>query len=313
MKQYLNLVERILKDGSVRGDRTGTGTRSIFGEKVVFDLREGFPILTTKKMNLKGIVKELEWFMRGDTSLNYLLQGENPVHIWNQDSYRYYKEIGGKLDYDTFISYVKEDKIRFHLGDIYGKQWRNYGPEQVDQLVELIAGLYFNPEGRRHILNAWNPSDIKKGNMALPPCHVMTQWYINDDSELDCQLYVRSNDVFLGMPFNISSYAIMMEVVAEVLGITAGKLHYIIGDAHLYQNHIEQAYEIISREPFSLPKANIRTNFDCIFIMDEMSQQEREKFLREELKRNLDKLEISVELVNYESHPHIKAPLSVGL
>lgn len=300
MEKYKDLIREILENGEERTDRTGVGTLSIFGYMTEFDLQEGFPLLTSKKMHLKGIVTELEWFMRGDTGLKYLI--DRNTNIWNDDAYRYYRERTDDLTLtkDEFVKRAKEGGLTeedLDLGDVYGKQWRKYGEMEVDQLVKLVEGINTNPTGRRHIINAWNPSDIEKGELALPPCHVMTQWYVRDGKYLDLQLYVRSNDVFLGMPYNIASYAIMAHIIAEMTGYEVGKFKYVIGDAHLYLNHIEQAKELLERETYELPK-----------LVMEVSMEKNDT-----IKDVFDTIRLDVEVEGYKCNPPLRAQLNVGL
>jgi len=264
MKQYLDLLDHILTEGTPKGDRTGTGTVSVFGYQMRFDLQKGFPMVTTKKLHLKSIIYELLWFLNGDTNVKYLQ--DNGVRIWNE--------------------WAREDG---DLGPVYGKQWRSWTDadgntvDQISQVVDLIKN---NPNSRRIIVNAWNVGDLPK--MALSPCHCLFQFYVAD-GQLSCQLYQRSADVFLGVPFNIASYALLTMMLAKVCGLEPGEFVHTFGDAHLYNNHIEQAHLQISREPRPLPQLKIKDRGQSIFDF------EFEDF----------------ELVNYEPHPHIKAAVSV--
>jgi len=245
MEDYYKLVSKILDNGDVRGDRTGTGTKSLFGEKMVFDLREGFPLLTGKKTHFKSILHELLWFLSGDTNIKYLK--ENGVSIWNE--------------------WIDENG---DLGPVYGKQWRSWTKfteeehrdidgyvrtelvdDEVDQIQRLIEQLKNNPNSRRHIVSAWNVSELDE--MALPPCHLLFQFYVSSDGHLDCQLYQRSADVFLGVPFNIASYSLLMYMVGEVVGLKPRYFHHTIGDAHIYDNHFDQAVELLDRYSKGVP------------------------------------------------------------
>jgi thymidylate synthase len=264
MRQYLDLIQRILDEGVPKGDRTGTGTRSIFGHQMRFDLAEGFPLATTKKMHLKSIVYELLWFLRGETNVQYLK--DHGVTIWDE-----WADAEGEL------------------GPIYGYQWRCWpGPngESIDQISDVIEQIRTNPDSRRHIVSAWNVADVPA--MALPPCHLLFQFYAAD-GKLSCQMYQRSADVFLGVPFNIASYALLTMMVAQVTGLAAGEFIHTFGDAHLYDNHLEQARLQLSREPRQLPTMWIDPAVESIFDF----QYE------------------SFRLENYQPHPHIPAPIAV--
>ena len=264
MKQYLDLLDRILKEGTKKEDRTGTGTISVFGHQMRFNLEEGFPCLTTKKLHLKSIIHELLWFLAGDTNVKYLQ--ENGVRIWNE-----WADENGDL------------------GHVYGYQWRSwpdYKGGHIDQISEVVETLKKNPDSRRIIVNAWNVADIE--NMNLPPCHAMFQFYVAD-GRLSLQLYQRSADCFLGVPFNIASYALLLQMMAQVTGLKAGDFIHTLGDAHLYLNHIEQAKLQLTREPYALPKMKINPNVKDIF-----------GFKFEDFS-----------LEDYTAHPHIKAEVSV--
>ena len=264
MKQYLDLLDRILKEGTKKEDRTGTGTISVFGHQMRFNLEEGFPCLTTKKLHLKSIIHELLWFLAGDTNVKYLQ--DNGVRIWNE--------------------WADEDG---NLGHIYGYQWRSwpdYKGGHIDQISEVVETLKKNPDSRRIIVNAWNVADIE--NMNLPPCHAMFQFYVAD-GRLSLQLYQRSADCFLGVPFNIASYSLLLQMMAQVTGLKAGDFVHTLGDAHLYLNHIEQAKLQLTREPYALPKMRINPDVKDIFGF------KFEDFSLEE----------------YTAHPHIKAEVSV--
>lgn len=264
LKQYLQLCEHILKNGTVKGDRTGTGTISTFGYQMRFNLEEGFPILTTKKLHLKSIIIELLWFLSGDTNVSYLQ--ENGVRIWNE-----WADENGEL------------------GPVYGHQWRSWTGADgttVDQISTLIEQIKTNPNSRRLIVNAWNVTEIDK--MALPPCHCMFQFYVAD-GKLSCQLYQRSADVFLGVPFNIASYALLTLMIAQVCGLEPGEFIHTFGDVHIYQNHLEQVKIQLEREPRPLPKMHINPDVKDIF-----------SFKFEDF-----------QLEGYDPHPHIKGAVSV--
>ena len=273
MKQYLDLLRRICDEGVVRGDRTGTGTRSVFGHQMRFDLSAGFPLLTTKKVFLKGVIHELLWFLRGDTNIRYLV--ENGVHIWDNDAYRYYNELcvrNGVLpvDRDTFLAAAGEespiDGYRFgDLNHVYGWQWRSWGcPDgrTIDQIAQAVDTIRRNPESRRIIVSAWNVADVDA--MALPPCHVLFQFYVAE-GRLSCQLYQRSADTFLGVPFNIASYALLTMMMAQVCDLQPGDFVHTLGDAHLYLNHLEQAAEQLSRAPRPLPVMRLNPAVRSVF------------------------------------------------
>jgi thymidylate synthase len=264
MKAYHDLLQRILDDGTDRGDRTGTGTRSVFGHQMRFDLADGFPLVTTKKLHVKSIIHELLWFLSGDTNIAYLKA--NGVRIWDE-----WADENGDL------------------GPVYGRQWRSWPKpdgSHVDQIAGLLHGLKTNPFSRRHIVSAWNPAQVDE--MALPPCHCLFQFYVAD-GRLSCQLYQRSADVFLGVPFNIASYALLTQMVAQVAGLKAGAFIHTFGDAHLYNNHFEQARLQLSREPRPLPKMLLNPDVADLFA-----------FRFEDFR-----------LEGYDPHPHIKADVSV--
>lgn len=264
MKQYLDLINRVLAEGVDKGDRTGTGTRSVFGHQMRFNLEEGFPLLTTKKLHLKSIIYELLWFLKGDTNAGYLQ--EHGVRIWNE-----WADANG------------------HLGPIYGKQWRSwpdYKGGTIDQISEVINTIKNNPDSRRIIVNAWNVAQIDE--MALPPCHCFFQFYVAD-GRLSLQLYQRSADIFLGVPFNIASYALLLMMVAQVTGLRAGDFVHTLGDAHIYSNHFEQARLQLTREPRRLPRMTINPEVKDIF-----------DFKYEDFS-----------LEDYNPHPHIKAAVAV--
>ena len=240
MQQYLNLPNRILTEGTQKGDRTGTGTLSIFGHQMRFDLRDGFPLLTTKKLHLKSIIYELLWFLRGDTNVHYLQ--EHGVRIWNE-----WADENGEL------------------GPVYGHQWRSwpdYKGGTIDQIKNVVEMIKHNPDSRRMLVTAWNPAEVE--DMALPPCHCLFQFYVAD-GRLSLQLYQRSADSFLGVPFNIASYALLLQMIAQVTGLEAGEFIHTTGDTHLYLNHLEQAKLQLTREPRPLPKMKINPDVKDIF------------------------------------------------
>jgi thymidylate synthase len=240
MKQYKELLSDILQNGTKRNDRTNTGTLSVFGRQLRFDLNKGFPLVTTKKVHIKSIIHELLWFLKGDTNIKYLQ--DNCVKIWNE-----WADENGDL------------------GPVYGKQWRSWtmpNGESIDQISNLIHGLKTNPNSRRHIVTAWNPSDLD--DMALSPCHCLFQFYVAD-GKLSCQLYQRSGDAFLGVPFNIASYALLTMMVAQVCNLQLGEFIHTFGDAHIYLNHIKQVELQLSREPYRLPTMLLNPEIDCIF------------------------------------------------
>ena len=264
MQQYLDLMRHVLQNGVTKSDRTGTGTRSVFGYQMRFDLSQGFPALTTKKLHLKSIIHELLWFLSGDTNIRYLK--ENGVRIWDE-----WADENGDL------------------GRVYGAQWRSWrgaNGETIDQIRNLVQQIQTNPDSRRLIVSAWNPAEVD--SMALPPCHALFQFYVAN-GKLSCQLYQRSADIFLGVPFNIASYALLTLMLAQVCGLQAGEFIHTLGDAHLYLNHLEQAQLQLTREPRPLPKMHINPDVRDIFSF-----------------RFND-----FELTDYDPHPHIKAQVSV--
>ncbi len=274
MKQYFDLVNHVLTVGHQKGDRTGTGTQSVFGYQMRFDLAKGFPMLTTKKLHLKSIIYELLWFIKGDTNIKYL--NENGVRIWNE---------WANSDGD--------------LGPVYGHQWRNWNSDSIDQLQEVIHTLKNNPNSRRMLVSAWNPSvlpdtsksfeeNVALGKAALPPCHAFFQFYVAD-GKLSCQLYQRSADIFLGVPFNIASYALFTMMMAQVCGYEVGEFIHTFGDAHIYSNHLEQIKLQLSREPRALPIMTINPEIKNIF-----------DFTFEDFT-----------LSNYDPHPHIKGAVAI--
>ena len=290
--------KRIMQDGVVKGDRTGTGTRSVFGHQMRFDLSEGFPLLTTKRVFLKGIIHELLWFLAGDTNIKYLV--DNGVHIWDNDAYRYYNELCVKagvlpVAMEEFLRAAQEgidspiEGYKFgDLNHVYGYQWRSWprpNGEAIDQIQQTVDLITKNPDSRRIIVSAWNVADVEK--MALPPCHTLFQFYVAD-GKLSCMLYQRSADTFLGVPFNIASYALLTMMMAQVCGLEPGEFVHTLGDTHLYLNHFEQVDEQLSRTPRALPKMKINPNVKSIF-----------DFKYEDF-----------ELEGYDPYPTIKAPMS---
>ena len=274
MKQYLDLVNHVLEHGNEKGDRTGTGTKSVFGYQMRFDLSKGFPMVTTKKLHLKSIVYELLWFLKGDTNIDYLTQ--NGVRIWNE--------------------WADEDG---NLGPVYGHQWRNWNSDDIDQIKSIVKTLKTNPNSRRMLVSAWNPSvlpdtsksfseNVSNGKAALPPCHAFFQFYVHE-GKLSCQLYQRSADIFLGVPFNIASYSLFTMMMAQVCGYKPGAFIHTFGDAHIYNNHIEQLELQRSRKPKPLPKMILNPEVDDIF-----------KFKFEDFT-----------LTDYDHHPHIKGKVAV--
>jgi thymidylate synthase len=264
MRQYLDLLNDILTTGTQKTDRTGTGTLSVFGRQLRFDLAQGFPLITTKKLHLRSIIYELLWFLRGDTNIKYLK--DNGVSIWDE--------------------WADENG---NLGPVYGSQWRSWpAPDgrHIDQITQVLNQIKNKPDSRRHIVSAWNPAEVDK--MALPPCHALFQFYVAND-KLSCQLYQRSADYFLGVPFNIASYALLTHLFAEQCNLKVGEFVWTGGDVHLYSNHLEQARLQLSREPFALPQLVIKRNPGSLF------EYEFEDF----------------EITNYQAHPSIKAPIAV--
>ena len=298
MKQYLDLLTRIKSEGAVKTDRTGTGTKSVFGHQMRFDLSQGFPLLTTKKVFLKGIIHELLWFLNGDTNIKYLV--DNGVHIWDNDAYRYYNELCVKegvlpVAMEEFLRAAQEgiespiEGYKFgDLNHVYGYQWRSWprpNGEAIDQIQQTVDLIKNNPDSRRIIVSAWNVADVEK--MALPPCHTLFQFYVAE-GKLSCMLYERSADTFLGVPFNIASYALLTMMMAQVCGLEAGEFVHTLGDTHLYLNHMEQVDEQLSRTPRALPKMRINPDVKSIF-----------DFKYEDF-----------ELSEYDPYPTIKAPMS---
>jgi thymidylate synthase len=274
MQAYLDLLHHVIQNGTQKGDRTGTGTISVFGYQMRFDLSEGFPLMTTKKLHLKSIIHELLWFLKGETNIKYLQ--ENGVKIWDD-----WADSNGDL------------------GPVYGSQWRNWNGEGIDQIAELIDTIQTNPNSRRMLVSAWNPSvlpdtsisfaaNVAHGKAALPPCHAFFQFYVAD-GKLSCQMYQRSCDIFLGVPFNIASYALLTLMIAQVTGLKPGDFVHVLGDAHIYNNHLEQVQLQLTREPRQLPTMKINPDVTDIF-----------DFKFEDF-----------ELTGYEPHPHISGKISV--
>jgi thymidylate synthase len=264
MRQYLDLIEHVLENGIKKEDRTGTGTISVFGYQMRFNMADGFPLVTTKKLHTKSIIHELLWFLKGDTNIKYLQ--DNNVRIWNE--------------------WADEDG---NLGPVYGSQWRSWqgaDKKTYDQISEVIDSIKNNPDSRRHIVSAWNVAEIE--NMALPPCHIMFQFYVAN-GKLSCQLYQRSADIFLGVPFNIASYALLLHMMAQATGLEPGEFIHTLGDAHIYTNHIEQARLQVSRDPMPLPQLKLNSDVKSVFDFEYND----------------------FEIVNYKSHPHIKGDISV--
>lgn len=275
MKQYLDLLRKIKTEGVVKSDRTGTGTRSIFGYQMRFDLAEGFPLLTTKKVFLRGIIHELLWFLAGDTNMRYL--AENGVHIWDNDAYRYYTERCAAagiapLAHEEFLAAVLRRDASpvegYEYGDlnhIYGYQWRSWPRPDggcIDQIRSVVDTIKRNPDSRRMIVSAWNVAEVD--DMALPPCHVLFQFYVAQ-GRLSCQLYQRSADTFLGVPFNIASYALLTMMVARECGLEAGEFIHTLGDTHIYLNHLDQVEEQLSRTPRPLPRMRLNPDVKSLF------------------------------------------------
>lgn len=298
---YLTLLQHILDNGDVKKDRTGTGTISVFGYQMRFDLSEGFPLLTTKKVHLKSIIYELLWFLSGDTNIRYLVQRD--VNIWNEWPFQHWLRTTGQEDKYPKYSSVWSDQLKSfvqrireeedfarqwgELGPVYGAQWRNF--EGVDQIKEVISSLQANPDSRRHIVSAWNPREIPvMVQSGLPPCHVLFQFYVSN-GKLSCQLYQRSADVFLGIPFNMASYALLTLMVAQVCGLAPGEFIHTLGDAHIYQNHLDQVRLQLTRIPRTPPQMVLNPMVKSIFDFS------YEDFTLEA----------------YDPHPAIKAPIAV--
>lgn len=301
-KQYLDLLDDILTSGTSKEDRTGTGTWSVFGRQIRHDMREGFPLLTTKKMAWKTMTKELLWFLSGDTNIKWLV--ENNCNIWNGDAYKAYLnkdsvkhqwERGGDVaEMDVFLNIIKDnvdDKDFGDLGPVYGKQWRDWNGK--DQIKNLIKGLRKNPDGRRHMVSAWNVSDLDQ--MVLPPCHYGFQCYVREGKYLSLMWNQRSVDTFLGLPFNIASYGMLLLMLAKECNLIPDQLIGNLGDVHLYKNHVEQAIEQTKREPYPLPDMKLTSNHNFRAAMKgKMNEIDLDDFI----------------LLGYQYHPTIKAPLS---
>lgn len=314
MKQYLDLCKHVLNNGIVKDDRTGTGTISTFGYQMRFDLQKGFPLLTTKRIPFRLIASELLWFIKGDTNIRYLLQHNN--HIWDEWAFKKWVEseeyngpdmtnFGLRALEDEEFAKQYEEQMKFfttevlnndafakkygELGNVYGKQWREWETrtgETIDQLKDVIETIKTNPDSRRLIVSAWNPEDVP--SMALPPCHTLFQFYVLD-GKLSCQLYQRSADIFLGVPFNIASYALLTHLIAHECGLEVGDFIHTLGDAHIYSNHVEQIHTQLSREERSLPTLKINADKQSVF--------------------DFEMEDITIE--GYEPHPAIKAPVAV--
>ena len=279
MKQYIEMCKYVLENGEDRDDRTGTGTRGVFGYQTRYNLLEGFPLMTTKKMFLRPVAEELLWFLKGDTNIKYLV--DRNVRIWNEWPYESYRK-GNDFQGETieeFVEKIKNDDafaLKYgDLGPVYGQQWRNFNNQGVDQVSKLIDSLQNNPFSRRHIISAWNP--IQVDDMALPPCHAFLQFYVSSDKKyLSCQLYQRSADIFLGVPFNIASYALMTAMIAQVCGMEAKEFVHTIGDAHIYKDHFEVVKQQCQREPLPLCKLvlnkDVKSLFD--FTIDDIKIEE---------------------------------------
>lgn len=296
MQQYLDLVKKILDEGARKADRTGTGTTSIFGYQMRFDLQKGFPLLTTKKVYTRGIIHELLWFLKGDTNIKYLV--DNNVHIWDDWPYKEYKqssEYQGET-IEEFAEKIKNADVDSEfvkkwgeLGPVYGYQWRHwptYDGGEVDQITQLVDQIKNNPNSRRLLLSSWNAAMVE--DMALPPCHTLFQFYVSE-GKLSCQLYQRSADLFLGVPFNIASYALLTHMLAQVCGLQPGEFVHTFGDVHIYNNHVDQCKLQISREPRQLPTLELNPNITNIF-----------DFTIDDIK-----------ILNYDPHPAIKGEVSV--
>lgn len=313
MKQYLDLCKHVLENGAEKGDRTGTGTYSVFGYQMRFDLQEGFPLLTTKRTALRLITSELLWFLKGDTNVRTLIEEKNP--IWDEWAFEQWvnsEEYEGpdmtdfgrravkdpefaevyQREMSAFKKRVIADEVfakqYADLGPVYGKQWRSWqaGSEPIDQIKNVIESIKHNPDSRRHIVTAWNPAEVE--DMALPPCHALFQFYVAD-GKLSCQLYQRSADIFLGVPFNIASYALLVHFIARECDLEVGEFIHTLGDAHIYSNHVEQVKEQLSRTPKALPMLRINGEGKSIF--------------------ELETGDISVD--GYDPYPSIKAPIAV--
>jgi thymidylate synthase len=292
MRQYLDLMQHVLDSGVKKEDRTGTGTLSVFGHQMRFDLAAGFPLLSTKKVFLRGIIHELLWFLAGDTNIKYLV--DNGVGIWNEWPHAdYVKKTGEKIALEDFVALIRDDANFAEqwggIGPGYGHQWRSWPTPDgghVDQIRQVVEQIRNNPDSRRMIVSAWNVAEVEK--MALPPCHTLFQFYVAE-GRLSCQLYQRSADIFLGVPFNIASYALLTMMMAQVCGLEPGDFVHTLGDAHLYSNHLEQTLLQLSRDTYPLPRMRINPAVKDIFA-----------FKYDDF-----------ELLDYQCHPPIKAPVAV--
>lgn len=289
MKEYLDLCQKVLDFGEQKSDRTGTGTISYFGHQMRFNLQEGFPMMTTKRLYYRAVFHELLWFISGSTNITYLVR--NNVRIWNEWAYERFVK-SDDYQNETIEEYIEKIKVddefaRKHgeLGPVYGKQWRDFNG--VDQLQNVIDLIKYNPDSRRIILSAWNPGEIDQ--MALPPCHLLMQFYVSKDKKLSCQLYQRSGDIFLGVPFNIASYSLLVHLIADICDLEVGDFIHTIGDAHIYNNHIEQVKTQLTREPYPLCKIKILNHHDSI---DDYQFED-------------------IQIEDYQYHPTIKAEISV--
>ncbi len=289
MKEYLDLCQKVLDFGEQKSDRTGTGTISYFGHQMRFNLQEGFPMMTTKRLYYRAVFHELLWFISGSTNITYLVR--NNVRIWNEWAYERFVK-SDDYQNETIEEYIEKIKVddefaRKHgeLGPVYGKQWRDFNG--VDQLQNVIDLIKHNPDSRRIILSAWNPGEIDQ--MALPPCHLLMQFYVSKDKKLSCQLYQRSGDIFLGVPFNIASYSLLVHLIADICELEVGDFVHTIGDAHIYNNHIEQVKTQLTREPYPLCKIKILNHHDSI---DDYQFED-------------------IQIEDYQYHPTIKAEISV--
>ncbi len=298
-QEYLNLLRDVLANGTSKGDRTGTGTYSVFGRQVRFNLQEGFPLLTTKKVFLRGIIVELLWFLKGQSNIKYLV--DNNIHIWDEWPYKFYaastqKEGQTSLSQEDFIARIKTDPIFAQkwgeLGPVYGVQWRHWKTpdgKEVDQIANLISQIKKSPDSRRLIVSAWNAAEIEEmARSGLPPCHTLFQFYVSEN-KLSCQLYQRSADLFLGVPFNIASYALLTLMVAQVCGLEPGEFVHTFGDVHIYKNHLDQVKEQLTRAPRNLPVLRLNP---AIQNIDDFSLED-------------------FKLENYDPYPAIKAPVAV--
>jgi thymidylate synthase len=314
MEQYLQLCRTILEQGNIKEDRTGTGTKSVFGYQMRFDLSKGFPLMTTKKITFRLVVSELLWFLKGDTNVQSLIKERN--HIWDEWAFEKWVKsedyqgpdmtnFGRRAANDEEFQKVLDEQMKAFgkrileddefaqlygdLGPVYGRQWRSWptsNGQSIDQIKNVIESIKNNPDSRRHIVTAWNPEEVDQ--MALPPCHTFFQFYVVNGT-LSCQLYQRSADVFLGVPFNIASYALLTHLIAKECGLKSGEFIHTLGDAHIYSNHMDQVNEQLSREPLSLPEISISNEKSSIFELETSD----------------------ISLVGYNPHPRIKAPIAV--